>query len=96
MIAKWTPVAITWLDAHTDYENGNSSDIVREYKKAIRKTIGWLILYDKERIVVAMDDDRGCPNDLNDMQTTTTIPKQMLIGEPIILKPERTKVKPKR
>lgn len=89
MIAKWTPLYVVWLDAHSNYDNVNSSDVVRSYNKSIRRTIGWLIHQDKERIVIAMDDDRGCPNDENDCQTVTTIPSQMLIGDPVILTQQR-------
>lgn len=95
MIPKWTPLFVTWLDAHSNYENASSVDFVREYNKSIRRSIGWLIHEDKERIVIAMDDDRGCPNDVTDCQTVTTIPRQMLIGDPTILKPERPKPKKK-
>lgn len=93
MIAKWTPVSVRWLDADTEYDPARSSDIAKEYKKSIRNTIGWLIYYDRERIVLAMEDDRQCVDQLNDVQTCTTIPKRMLIGEPVVLTPQRSKRK---
>lgn len=77
-IEKWTPVSVTWLDAWTDYTEGTSKDFEREYKRAIRKTIGWLIFNDKERIVVAMEDDR-LHGDGTDCQTVTTLPISMII-----------------
>lgn len=76
-IEKWTPVSATWLDAWTDYTEGASKDFEREYKRAIRKTIGWLIFKDKDRIVVAMEDDR-LHGDGSDCQTVTTIPAPMV------------------
>lgn len=84
-IAKWTPVAIVWIDAFTNYTESASKDFEREYKRAVRKTIGWLIVQDKDRIVVAMEDDRLHGED-TDCQTITTIPLNM-IQEIIVLKP---------
>lgn len=77
-LAKWSPVAITWLDAHSDYESARSGDYSERWKKSVRRTIGWLIHQDRERVVVAMDDDRKCGGD-DDCQTVTTVPRAMVL-----------------
>lgn len=78
-IEKWTPIAVTWIDAYTIYSETTSKEFNREYKRAIRRTIGWLIVHDRERIVVAMEDDRQSEED-TDVQTVTTIPLCMVQG----------------
>lgn len=79
MIApKFAAICVTWLDAHSEYDNCNSNDVAKAYRKAIRRTIGWLVYQDKERVVVAMDDDRGVGGS-DDIQTVTTIPIGMVI-----------------
>ena len=93
-IPKWTPVAVTWLDAWTEYTESTSKDFEREYKRAIRKTIGWLIVQDKDRIVIAREDDR-LHGDSTDCQTITTIPTSM-VQTVQILKPVPPQAKRKR
>lgn len=86
MIPRWTPVAVTWLDANTDYEPAQSSDFAERWKKCVRRTIGWLIHSDRERVVIAMDDDREDGSG-NDCQTVTTIPRAMIQGEIVVFRP---------
>ena len=75
---RWTPVSVRWLDASTDYEGANSRDY-QIWHRAERVTIGWLIFRDKDRIVVAMDDDRQCAKGETDVQTVTTIPSAYIL-----------------
>jgi len=75
---RWTPVSVRWLDASTDYESAHSRDYVI-WNRAERVTIGWLIFRDKDRIVVAMDDDRKCARGESDVQTVTTIPSTYIL-----------------
>lgn len=73
----FSPVFVIWLDAQTDYGAAKSSDYAT-WKRYIRRTIGWLIHRDQERIVVAMEDDRLSGVD-TDCQTITTIPAAMIM-----------------
>ena len=76
---KFAPVAVRWLDASTDHDSGRSSDYATRWNRAERCTIGWLVYYDRERIVVAMDDDRKCEGSEEDVQTVTTIPAAFVL-----------------
>ena len=96
MIAQWTPISVRWLDASTDYGDAHSRDYTT-WHRAERVTIGWLIFRDRDRIVVAMDDDRGCVKSETNVQTVTTIPSSYIldiIEYRAIAKP-RTRKKPK-
>lgn len=79
MMEKFAPVAVRWLDANTDHNPGRSSDYAKTWQRAERCTIGWLVHYDRERIVLAMDDDRRCEGSEEDVQTVTTIPAAFIL-----------------
>jgi hypothetical protein len=77
---KWSPVVVLWEDAETHSDPINSEEFIATYKPLMRKTIGFLLHRDKERIFVAMDSDRSraMADGGNDCQTTTVIPAAMI------------------
>lgn len=76
---KWKPVVVLWEDAETNCEPVSSTEFVENYKPLMRRTIGFLLHRDKDRIFVAMDNDapRASENG-NDCQTVTVIPGAMI------------------
>lgn len=81
-IPLWTPVSITWEDAHSDYDGHDAEKYVENYKPMVRTSTGFLIGRTDQHVFIAMDDDRaGYPHATDkNCQTVTTIPIRMIEG----------------
>jgi hypothetical protein len=74
----WEPVIVTWIDASSE-SSKSSKAIIKTYEPCYRKSIGFLLVEDDERVVIAMEDDREANMDtLEDCDTITTIPAAMV------------------
>lgn len=76
--ATFEPVIVTWIDAST-VNSKSSKSIIKTYEPCVRKSIGFLIVEDDERVVIAMEDDREADMEIaEDCDTVTTIPAAMV------------------
>lgn len=75
----WEPVIVTWEDAFSPPHENESSRIAGPYRPLLRRSIGFLIIADKERVSIVMDDDRSQGDRAEgDCETVTIIPRGMV------------------
>lgn len=76
---SWEPVIVVWIDAFTD-SGCTARKVAATYEPCRRRSIGFLVHEDDDRVVIAMEDDReGMVGDSShDCDTVTTIPRAIV------------------
>ena len=76
---EWEPVSIAWEDAAGWPGPHESKKFLKDLHPVIRHTSGYVISFNKERIVVVGTDDRGSEGCLTtDCEDVTVIPAGMI------------------
>jgi hypothetical protein len=77
-VKRWSLIEIEWEDAWTEMKQAHDSEY-KKYKPVIRKTVGYVLVNDKERVTVAGTDDRQSQTSIEtNCADVTTIPKGMV------------------
>ena len=77
----WTPVLVEWEDAYLldgKERSLDSSQLAKHTDPCIRRICGFLISAGPDRVVTAMDDDRGAKKGDDDCDYVSVIPVGMI------------------
>ena len=76
---RWDPIIVVWDDAWEMDGSHLSSELESQAAQCTRRTIGFLISLNDERVISAGDDDRGVQKvGGNDCETVNVIPCSMI------------------
>lgn len=91
---KWQPCIITWKDAVTYHDPGNST--TDEFPVVERRSCGFFLKKNATGdVTICMEDDRKSADGESDCQTVTTILSGMVV-EITELQPHRRKITPRK